>query len=69
MARKHSRQRSRIADEIFSDLNAPREMNFKNNVYCLICGERLGVLTHCHAAKHGYERKEAMIAAGMVKVC
>jgi hypothetical protein len=34
---------------------------------CLECGALLNVLTHAHAAKHGYKDKFDLIAAGKVK--
>ncbi len=34
---------------------------------CLICGNLLGVLTHCHAEKHGYKNKQEMINDGKVE--
>lgn len=34
---------------------------------CLICGIRLDILTHCHAAKHGYPDKRVMIKDKKIK--
>lgn len=34
---------------------------------CLICGNLLGMLTHCHTEKHGYLNKQAMINDGKVE--
>jgi len=34
---------------------------------CLACGAVLAAFTEPHAHKHGYENKEAMIKAGVIK--
>ncbi|MBU2703903.1 hypothetical protein Ga0466249_005053 [Sporomusaceae bacterium BoRhaA] len=34
---------------------------------CLICGKFLGLLTHCHAEKHGYKNKQEMIDDGKIE--
>lgn len=48
-----------------------RKKNIKTdelrNCICLICNEKLDLLTHVHAAKHGYECKEDMVADSKVK--
>jgi hypothetical protein len=39
-----------------------------DSAVCLICGAVLRPFLHAHALYHGYESKEAMIAAGMVRM-
>lgn len=39
-----------------------------NNIcQCLECGAILNILTHAHAARHGYKDKYEMLTAGKVK--
>jgi len=58
-----------IAESVDNDLRGTNHMNFgsQDECQCLICGKMLGMLTHCHAEKHGYKDKYAIIKAGKVR--
>jgi hypothetical protein len=61
---------SRVDTEINMSVTPPQIIHLTRNhaeCRCLICGNLLGMLTHCHAEKHGYKNKQEMIADGKVE--
>ena len=54
------------------DSKKPMVLGIKNHSkncsgICAICGEAFNMITKAHAAKHGFENPEKMIAAGAVR--